>query len=704
MQAPRALPPLARFPLHCIAAAVACACADLAVAADTVRTAPVVITATRVEQSSLDVPAAIDSIDSRDLTEARLQANISETMQRVPGTYVQSRETYAQEQQITVRGFGARSQFGTRGVRLYVDGIPASTPDGQGGSGLFDYSSAKSIEVLRGPFSALYGNHSGGIVQILTEDGPQTPTATGSFSIGSYGTQRYGLKFGGQYGAVNAVASGSYLTTDGYRDRSSSERYLFNSKFGIKLDDRATLTITASFLDQPLDQDPLTLTAAQVAQNRRQANPNAATFNTRRSLDNKQAGVVYERQLTGEDSIRVLAYGGQRNNIGYLATRGGAAVPFSSGGVSSIARDYAGLGGRWTRNTTLFGNQPLTVTAGADYDVALEDRKGYENLNGNIGILKRNEFNRVKSWGSYGQAEWTPIQTVTGFVGLRYTQVSFQSSDFFTSLNPDDSGGARFSAWTPVIGALVRVTPLTNIYMNAGRSFETPTLIEVAYQNVGSGLNLGIRPSTSNHYEIGMKSLVSDNIRVNAAIFQIFTKDEIVVDGTPVVGRTTFKNAGRTERQGLELSATGDLGLGFGLHGAYTYLKATFAEAFTGGSGNVASGSQIPGVPRSFVYFDFTWRAQNDSGLFAGVEHRRATKVYANDINADFAAGYKVTDLRVGVNRNLDPFVVQLFARVNNVFSEEYIGAVAVNGASGQFYAPAPERNYLAGVSASMKF
>lgn len=703
MQAPRALPPFARLPLHCIAAAVACACADLGVAADTVRSAPVVITATRVAQSSLDVPAAIDSIDSRDLTEARLQANISETMQRVPGTYVQSRETFAQEQQITVRGFGARSQFGTRGVRLYVDGIPASTPDGQGGSGLFDYSSARSIEVLRGPFSALYGNHSGGVVQILTEDGPQTPTASGSFSIGSYGTQRYGLKFGGQYGAVNAVASGSYLTTDGYRDRSSSERYLFNSKFAIKLDDRATLTITASYLDQPLDQDPLTLTAAQVAQNRRQANPNAATFDTRRSLDNKQAGVVYERQLTGEDSIRVLAYGGQRNNLGFLGLRG--TPPTSSGGVSALSRDYAGLGGRWTRKTTVFGNQPLTVTAGADYDVALEDRKGYENVNGNIGVLKRNEFNRAMSWGTYGQAEWTPIQAVTGFAGLRYTQVSFQSSDFFiTSQNPNDSGAARFSAWTPVIGALVRVTPLTNIYMNAGRSFETPTLIEAAYRNVGSGLNLDIRPSTSNHYEIGVKSLVADNIRVNAAIFQIYTKDEIVVDGTPAIGRNTFKNAGRTERQGLELSATGDLGRGFGLHGAYTYLKATFAEAFTGGSGNVASGSQIPGVPRSFVYFDFTWRAQNDSGLFAGLEHRRATKVYANDINADFAAGYKVSDLRVGVNRNLDPFVVQLFARVNNVFSEEYIGAVAVNGANGQFYAPAPERNYLAGVSASMKF
>ena len=129
-----------------------------------------------------------------------------------------------------------------------------------------------------------------------------------------------------------------------------------------------------------------------------------------------------------------------------------------------------------------------------------------------------------------------------------------------------------------------------------------------------------------------------------------------------------------------------------------------FADAFAGGSGNVAAGSQIPGVPRSLLYLDLTWRAENDSGLFAGIEHRRASKVYANDINADFASGYKVTDLRVGVTRTINPFVVQLFARVNNAFGERYIGAVAVNGASGQFYAPAPERNFLAGVSASMKF
>ena len=709
---PQFVPARAAFALQTLAAAVACACADFAVAADTIRSAPIVVTATRNAQSSLDVPAAIDSIDRRELTEAKLQANISETMVRVPGTYVQSREAYSQEQQISVRGFGARSGFGTRGVRLYVDGIPATTPDGQGGTALFDFASAKSIEVLRGPFSALYGNHSGGIVQAFTEDGPADPTVSANYMFGSYGTQKIGLKFGGTYGRVNAVASTSYMTTDGYRDRSSSERYLTNAKFGIKIDDRATLTISASYLDQPLDQDPGVLTAAQVAQNRRQSNPNSTSADTRRSLDNKQIGVVYDRQISATDSFRAMVYGGERNNIGYLFIAGvpgvGGGLPggrggLSSGGVSSLARQFGGVGGRWTRSTTLFGNQPLTVTAGADYDVAGEDRKGYVNESGGIGALKRNEFNRVHSWGTYGQAEWTPIPTVTGFTGLRYTRVKVQSSDYFVAgINPNDSGTAHFSAWTPVIGALVRVTPLTNVYLNAGRSFETPTLIELGYRNTGSGLNFDIRPATSNHYEIGVKSLVGERTRVNLAVFQIYTKDEIVADQN-ISGRVTYKNAGKTERRGIELSANSDLGSGLNLYGSYTYLRATFNEAFVSNGNNVADGSQLPGVPRNLFYADLSYRHEA-TGVFGGIEHRRATKVYANDTNADFAAGYKVTDLRVGITRDLRPFTVQVFGRLNNVFSEKYIAGVAVNGNNGQFYAPAAERNFLLGVSASMKF
>lgn len=693
-----------RFPLKLGAATVAATLASQAAAVDTLRTAPVVVSATRVEQSSFDLPAAIDAIDSSVLNEASLKANVSEYMSRIPGTYVRNRETFAQEQQITIRGFGARSGFGTRGVRIYVDEIPASTPDGQGGSGNFDFSSASRIEVLRGPFSALYGNHSGGIVQIFTEDGPKVPTLTGEVAFGSYDTQRYGLKFGGTYGHANAVGSFSYLTTDGYREHSSSTRYLFNAKFGVELGDAAKLTIVANYLDQPEDLDPLTLNAQQVAENPRQARAAALQFNTRRSLDNKQMGLVYERRLNGEDTIRALAYGGQRNNIGYLGFRG-FPLNTTSGGVSELSRDYGGFGLRWTRKTTVFGDQPFTITSGADYDLALEGRKGYLNENGVIGLLRRNEDNRSHAWGLYTQMEWQPIQSLSAFAGLRYTQVAFRSKDYYiTATNPDDSGAVRYDAWTPVVGALVRVNPILNVYANAGRSFETPTFIELAYQNSASGLNFALKPSTSNHYELGAKAFVTDNTRLNLAFFQIYTNDEIVVDVTSN-GRTTYKNASRTERTGLELAADSDLGNGFFAYASYTYLRAVFGEPFTssGGSVSVPAGSQVPGVPRSLFYVDLSWR-EPVSGVFAGVEQRISAKVYANDVNSDYADGYQITDVRVGIKRDIGGFLVQCYGRVNNLFGEKYIGGVAVNDANGFFYAPAAQRNFLIGASASMKF
>jgi iron complex outermembrane receptor protein len=694
-----------------------CAVAE-AQAQSSVRSAPVVVTATRGERSSLDVPAAIDTLDSRDLTEARLGANVAETLPRIPGTYVQNRETYAQEQQITVRGFGARSGFGTRGIRLFADGIPASTPDGQGGSANFDFASASRIEVLRGPFSALYGNHTGGVVQIFTEDAPKDPTVTGFASFGSYDTMRIGAKFGGRYGNAGAVASGSYLSTEGYRQRSSSSRHLFNAKFDAPVGDSAKLTLVANFLDQPEDLDPLTLSAAQVAANRRQArpdttNPNAggsAQFNTRRSLDQKQMGAVYDLNLNAEDSLRLMVYGGQRNNIGYLALRGNGRL--SSGGVSELSRDYGGMSGRWTRKTELFAGQPFTITAGMDYDVALEARKGYENNFGVAGALKRNEENRTQSWGAYGQAEWQPLPRLSTFLGLRYTQVSFRSKDNYIvttpgQLNPDDSGSARYDAWTPVVGAMVRVTPLINVYANAGRSFETPTLIELAYRNDGSGLNFGLQPSTSNHYEIGAKMLVNDNLRLNAALFQVYSNREIVVD-TNDLGRSVFKNAGATKRNGLELAAESDLTRGFFAYASYTFLRATFEDAFvsnrTSATPNVVNkGNQIPGVPQSSLYVDVGWR-HAESGFFSAVENRWVSKVFANDTNANWADSYQTMDLRLGVNRNIEGFAVQAFMRANNLLAEKYIGAVAVNDGNGFFYAPAPERNFLFGASVSRQF
>ena len=673
--------------------------------------APVVVTATRVEQSAFDLPVSIDSVDAAQLRDQRLGVNISESLGRVPGTVVQNRETYSQEQSLVIRGFGARSQFGVRGVKLIADGIPASTPDGQGGTGLFDLATAKRIEVLRGAFSALYGNHSGGVVQVFTEDGPAQPTLGLSLAAGSYDTRRATLKFGGNSGNVNYIGSISRLETDGYRQWSEAQKDQANVKLRVQAGEKTTVTLIGNYLDQNNNQDPLGLTAAQVSQNRRQAQPAALTFQTRRNLNNLQGGVVVDTALSDADSLRAIVYGGTRSNEQFLA--------LAANGVSAFDRDFHGTGLRWTHR---FGST-LTLTAGADYERAQDLRQGFTNNNGAKGALSRDEINTVYQAGAYAQAQWDVSQALSLSGGLRYTRVSFSSEDHFvTATNPNDSGQAKHSAWTPTVGAVYKLTPTINLYANAGRSFETPTFIELAYQPApASGLNFALRPSKSNQYEIGVKAYVANDVKLNLALFKIDTSNEIVIN-TNAGGRATYQNAGDTERRGIELAIDGPLGAGFNGYLAATWIDAKFRDGFSSCGGvtppcnaasqiAVNSGNTIPGIPRYSIYGELAWVYQ-PLGFSAALEGRWNGKAEVNDANrtvradapADPVAAYFVAGLRAGFEQKLGNWKLSEFARVDNLFDKEYIGAIYVNDQNGRYYAPAPERNYLVGLSASYSF
>ena len=630
---------------------------------------PVVVTATRVEQRSFDLPVAIDSIDQTQIQDvAKPEVNISEQLNRVPGTVVQNRDSYAQEQQIIIRGFGARSQFGTRGIKLLADGIPASTPDGQGGPGLFDLSSAKRIEVLRGPFSALYGNHSGGVVQVFTEDGPPDPTITGQVLGGSWGTWKGGLKFGGTSGNLNYIGSVSRFETDGYREHSEARKDQFNAKLSVDFDSGAKATLLLNYLNQPDNEDPLGLTAAQVEQNRRQAVTAAKTFNTGRSLDNLQGGIVYEQPITPNNTLRILGYLGERNNLGNIATPVAIQRQITqSGGVSDLARTYGGLGVRWT-NTGALGTLPYTLSLGTEYDRADEGRKGYLNLNGVRGNLKRDEDNATDSWGAYVQGELQATERLSLSAGLRYTRVGFESDDNFVCVlgdarcpgsgvtvagggqtaNPDDSGSVNFSAWTPVAGVLFKLSPSVNVYANAGRSFETPTFIELAYRSNGSGPNFSVRPSKSNQYEVGVKAYLTPDTRAGLAVFKIKTRDEIVVE-TNIGGRSTYQNAD-SDRTGMELSLDARLPHGLAAYASVTYIEAQFSETFTSSGATVREGNSIPGVPAFSAYGELSW-AYTPWGFSTGVEVRWQGKTYVNDVNTETADEFTVVNLRAGFAR-----------------------------------------------------
>ncbi|HYN77821.1 MAG TPA: TonB-dependent receptor [Lamprocystis sp. (in: g-proteobacteria)] len=710
-------------------------------AAETTTLPPVVVTATRVAEPDFDLPVAIEVVDKPVIQDQTRRVLVSEVLPRVPGTAVSDRGTFAQEEQIQIRGFGGQSQFGTRGVKLVLDGIPAGTPDGQGGPGIVDLGSAQRIEVMRGAFSALYGNHAGGVIQVFTEDGPQDPTVNVRLMAGSDNAWVAGMTFGGEPGPVNYLIDGYRTETDGYRQWSAASKDQVNAKVRYAFASGGTLSLLVNSMAVPDSQDPLGLTAAEVSQNRRQASPAALQFQTRRALDNVQGGLVYEQPLGGGDKLHATTYLGTRSNQQFLA------VPLTnqnaitaSGGVSTFERQFSG-GSLWWSHDMILAGGPLTLLLGGEYEGSSDARKGYLNLLGVQNALKRDEQDSVGSSGGFLQAEWKPAQRWALDLGLRYTQVHFNSDDNFicttalvtapgtrpgtcsgstaaitaTSFNADDSGSKTYDAWTPALGLVFSATPEANVYANVGKTFETPTFPDLAYRPDGdSGLNFALDAATSWHYEVGAKFRLPAQTRLNLALFQIDTENELTV-ATNQGGRTTYQNTPASRRRGAELLLETTLGHGFAGYLAATYLDAQIAKGYLGCTAvpcstltnrnvtPVPAGSSLPGVAPFNLFGELSY-AFDPWGFTAALEMYGQGKVYVNDLNTQTAQSYWTFGVRGGFKQTWGRFALTEFARINNLFGEEYIGAVNVNDSNGRYYAPAPGTNYLAGVTASLVF
>jgi len=659
----------------------------------------VVVSATRSEQKAFDLPASIDRVYAEQLQQFQPKVNLSETLNRLPGISVQNRQNYSQDLQITSRGFGSRAQFGVRGVRLIADGVPATMPDGAGQAATFSLGSADRIEVLRGPLSALYGNASGGLIQIFTADGPPVPEIGGEFWAGAYGSARLSLRAAGESGGLNYRADTSRFSTDGYRDRSAATRDHTNARLKTGLGDGSRLGLVLNALNQADTQDPLGLTRAQVAANPRQADPAAALFNTRKSIGQTQVGSTWDRRLANGDSLRFSLYGGARDVRQFLSFSGAAIT--SSGGVVTLERAYSGIGARWGRNTEL-GGRPLTISAGAELDSMAERRRGYVNSGGVQGALRRDEDDEVFGTGAYAQGEWRFAERWSLSAGLRSSRVTVSFADhFIVAGNGDDSGTVRFRAITPVAGLLYRASPNLNLYASAGRAFETPTLAELAYRPGGTGPNFDLKPSRSKQLELGAKATLFGASRLNLALFRIETRDEIVVDAA-IGGRTSFKNASRTGRDGIELSWDIALGPATNLFLSAARVDARFKESFTS-TGTVSAGNALPAVPRNVLYAELTWK-HPPSGFAMGFDVRRSSKLYVDDANSDAADGYTLATLRAGFEQSGGGWKLSEFVRIENLFDRNYVGSVIVADGNGRFFEPAPRRNAMIGVSATFSY
>lgn len=656
------------------------------------------VTATRSPRPLQRTPAAITVVGEPALRTDTPGLALSEKLAGVPGVLARSRQNLAQDEQVSIRGFGTRASFGIRSVRVFVDGLPATLPDGQGQVSHVPLSNLSRIEVLRGPFAALYGNGAGGVVQVFTPDGGGATRLGGEAVVSAFDTWRLSTASQGEFAGWSYSTSSTYLRSGGYRDHSRARRDGLHAKATRALGG-GRLTLVLNGFDSPLAQDPQGLTAAQVDADPRQASAAARAFGTRKSSRQWQFGAVYEHDV-GPGTLRLLGYAGERRveqvlGVPVFVQRS----PTSAGGWIDLESPLAGIDARWTWRAR-DAARPLEVVAGLSMDVQRQARRGYENFVGDAlgvrGALRQEQDDDVRTLDPYLQAHWDVAPDWTLSAGLRHSRVGFRSRDRYVSAgNPDDSGRVDYRGVSPVIGATWRASPAFAVHAAVGRGFETPTFIELAYRNDGgSGPNFLLQPMRTRSAELGLR-FEAGRLQGEATIFNADTADELAVSSSSG-GRTAFRNVGRARRTGVETALRYDIGAAWQARGSFTWLDARYRDAFAcSGPGCDATpllpaGTRIPGVPREQA--SLALRYGRATGWYLQADAQHVGAVTANLAGTDGAAAYTVLGAGGGYGFGTGRVEGRAFVGVSNLFDRRYVGSVIVNEGGRRYYEPGAGR------------
>lgn len=662
------------------------------------------VTATRTPRPLQRTPAAVTVIADEALRTDTPGASLSEKLVGVPGVLARTRQNYAQDEQISIRGFGTRASFGIRSVRVFVDGLPATLPDGQGQVSHVPLAGVDRIEVLRGPFAALYGNGAGGVVQVFTPDGGEPGHLGGEASFSSFATWRLSTRSAGELAGWDYSTSSTYLHTDGFREHSRARRDGLHAKASRPLAG-GRLTLVLNGFDSPDAQDPQGLTREQVDADPRQASAAALAFGTRKSARQWQLGAIYERDVAG-GALRLLGYGGERRVEQVLGIPVAAqASPLGAGGWIDLESPLAGFDARWSWRTR-DAARPLELVVGLAGETQDQARRGYENFVGSAlgvrGALRQDQHDRVRTLDPYMQAHWDVATDWTLSAGVRHSRVDFESRDrYVTTGNPDDSGRVQYRGTSPVIGATWRATPRVAVHAALGAGFETPTFIELAYRDDGgSGPNFRLQAMRTRSAELGLR-FDAGRVQGEATVFRADTRDELAVSASSG-GRTAYRNVGRARRAGAEAALRIDLAEHWQARLGATWLDATYRDGFAcsgpdcAATPAVPAGTRIPGVPRTQAALSVRWGGA--LGWYAQGEALHVGGVTANLAGTDLSAGYTLLGASTGYAFRTARSEGRIYLGASNLADEAHVGSVIVNEANRRYFEPGAGRAFTAGI------
>jgi len=651
----------------------------------------IIVTASRMDKALDSVAGATSVVDSDAVQHARQQLSLDESMARVPGLFFQNRYNSAQDLRISIRGFGSRSSFGVRGIKIIVDDIPETLADGQTQVDSIDLGSVDRIEVLRGPSSALYGNAAGGVIKITSETGSNDPFVEARLSFGDFGYSKHQLKAAGGSEDFDYMFSLSDLKFDGHRAHSFAENTQINSRLRYRPDASSELRFVFSHTDQPVSDDAGGLTREEAQLDPGQARARNVDFDASEALDQQKIGISYLRETATGGKLMVRNY--------YLWRDFANKLPFTSGGAVQFDRFFAGAGVSYMHALPV-GGYDNRIVFGFDFDRQDDDRKRFDNNDGVVGDLKFDQNETVTSSGFFAQDELSINQNFEISLGLRYDRVNFDVSDRFLA-DGDDSGSRTLDEISPMFGAVLDITPDINVYATVSSSFQTPTSTEFANPDGSGGFNPNLGPQLATNYEIGIRGYLSAQQRFELTVFTIDVEDELIpfeIAASP--GRDFYANAGQSTRNGIELSYSANPLPWLNWIVAYTYSDFTF-DPFTDDNSNDFAGNRLPGIPDHFVFAEIGYN--HTSGFYGAIDAQYTGELFANNANTETIDSYTLTSLRIGLDKTIGSFELGPFIGVHNLFDEPYTANVRINAFGGRFFEPGPGRNLYAGISVKYK-
>ena len=645
---------------------------------------PVLVTALRTPFEIGRVPFAV-SVSTRDaIQEARAGLALDEALRGIPGVQVDNRYNYALGERISIRGFGARAQFGVRGVKVLVDGIPATMPDGQTTLNHVDLGVIGRAEVVRGPASAAYGNAAGGVILLETQPPPAGPLRQELRVVGGGdGLLRTQSTTAGIRGRGSYLLHLSRLEYDGYRDFNAAENVQATARLGFE-GERHALGVVAHLVSYEA-QNPGALSDSLLKVDRSRAFPFNVQQRTGETGEHGQIGVTWRRS-TPRGELRVAAHALSRRLDNPIPPR-----------IIDLERGAYGLRAAYGVSTML-GGRELQWLVGGETELQRDDRRNFVNSSGERGALVLDQLERVGSISGFTQLAAPLTEALSILAGLRYDRFRFEVDDhLITETNPDDSGERLMHALSPSFGVSYSLGASTSMYANVATSFETPTTTELANDSErAGGFNPDLEPQRAVSLEAGVKGGLGTRGSFQLAVYRARIRDALIPFEVPQVpGRQFFRNAGSTVHRGVEVGATVLLHPWLTTRAAYSYTDARFATYQTATESH--DGNRVPGVAPHRLEAALTARGEGE--WFVTLESRHVSAVPVTDANSAESPAHTVTDLRGGPGvLRMGGVVLQPFLGLTNLTDERYNTSVVINAAGNRFFEPGPGRTLYVGL------